>query len=153
MQTVAGHGWERGSKWNRGPIRVEDGPAPRNHYALTKVWAEMMGQMYAHSYGLSVIGVRIGWFARDLATANRLAASQIGTRIYLSHGDAQRFFARCVESPTPAPGEYVTLFATSQPPTEPLLDLEPAHRIIGYAPQDTWAQGLPFDYPNPSSSI
>src|SRR5215212_8080658 len=37
MQTVTGHGWPPRA------IRVEEGPAPVNHYALTKVWAEAMG--------------------------------------------------------------------------------------------------------------
>ena len=32
----------------------------------------------------------------------------------------------------------------SRPPGEERLDLEPARRIIGYEPRDTWPEGLPF---------
>ncbi|MGE3913751.1 MAG: NAD-dependent epimerase/dehydratase family protein, partial [Chloroflexota bacterium] len=55
------------------PVTVEDGPAPINHYALTKVWAEATGDMYARVHNLSVISVRIGWLPRDTADARRLA--------------------------------------------------------------------------------
>ncbi len=46
---------------------------PTNHYALTKLWAEQMGEMYSRVYGLSVIAARIGWMV--LATARKRVSS------------------------------------------------------------------------------
>lgn len=127
-------------------IRIEDGPAPTNHYAMTKVWAEEMGKMMARVYGLSVVNVRIGWLPRNPEEADGLKSDAKGPDEYLSHGDAQRFYERVVESPSPRPGEAVTLFATSKPAQFERLDLEPARRVLGYAPQDVWPQGLNFEY-------
>ncbi len=128
-----------------GLVRVEDGPAPVNHYALAKVWAEQMGEMYARVHGLSVISVRIGWLPRNQREAAALVASPHGRDIFLSHDDAARFFERCVESQAPEPGRSVILFATSRPARMERLDLAPARETIGYEPEDVWPQGLPFD--------
>ncbi|MCC9075576.1 NAD(P)-dependent oxidoreductase [Litorilinea aerophila] len=138
LQTVTGHGWPGRA------VRIEDGPKPVNHYALTKVWAEVMGDMYARVYGLSVISARIGWLPRNPTEAKRLVESKIGKDVFFSHGDAQRFFERCVESPTPGPGESAIVFAVSKPAEIERLELEPARRILGYEPQDVWPEGLPF---------
>ena len=137
-QTV--NGWGRETE----PIRVADGARPTNHYALTKIWAETMGEMYARCYDLSVINVRLGWLPRDAAFAQRVQQSERGVDIFLSHDDAGRFFARCVESEQPAAGEAVTVFATSKPLRNQRLDLSPARELLDYVPQDTWPQGLPF---------
>jgi uronate dehydrogenase len=140
MQTVTGHGWpER-------PIRIEEGPAPVNHYALTKVWAEDMGDMVARVHGISVVNVRIGWLPRNPGEADRLKASAIGPDAFFSHADAQRFYERVVESPNPGPGESVTVFATSKPARIERMALEPARRILGYEPQDVWPNGLNYEY-------
>lgn len=140
LQTVEGHGWT-------GPtIRLADGPAPTNHYGLTKVWAEAMGEMYARQYGLSVICPRLGWFPRDAEDARRLNGHEIGPRVYLSHDDAGRFFERCVESQTPQPGEFAIVFAVSRSTGHAAMDLKPARRILGYKPQDSWPKGLSFSF-------
>ena len=123
-----------------------DEAAPVNHYALTKVWAEEMGRMYARVHNLSVILVRIGWFPRNTGEALRLAAYPRGPSVYLSHTDAARFFERCVESAVPAPGEAVTLFAISRPAGERRLDMRASRETVGYEPQDTWPEGLPFPH-------
>jgi uronate dehydrogenase len=138
LQTVTGHGWKDEM------VRVEDGARPVNHYALTKVWAEAMGDMYARCFGLSVISARIGWLPRNQEEAARLVANRIGADVYFSHRDAQLFFERCVESPTPVPGESAIVFAISKPAGIERLDLEPSRRILGYEPQDVWPHGLPF---------
>jgi uronate dehydrogenase len=126
------------------PVKVEDGPAPVNHYALTKAWAELAGDMYARVHNLSVISVRIGWFPRNTGECRRLAASPRGPDIFLSHDDCNRFHALCVESSDPPPGTAVILQASSRPVGRSRMDLESARRVIGYVPQDTWPEGLPF---------
>jgi uronate dehydrogenase len=126
------------------PVKVEDGPMPVNHYALTKVWSEAAGDMYARIHNLSVISVRIGWFPRNTEECRRLAASPFGRDIFLSHNDSDRFLALCVESEKPAPGTSVILSAASKPVGVGRLDLTLAKKVIGYEPQDTWPEGLPF---------
>jgi len=138
VQVISGH------RFRDRAVTVEDGPAPTNHYALTKAWAETAGEMYARVHNLSVISVRIGWFPRNTEEARRLAASQFGRDIFLSHDDSDRFLALCVESTQPPPGTSVILQATSRPTVAPRMDLEPARRVIGYEPRDTWPEGLPF---------
>ncbi len=138
VQVISGHA--RGDR----PIAVEDGPRPVNHYALTKAWAEIAGDMYARVHGLSVISVRIGWFPRNTEEARRLAVSPVGPDIYLSHDDANRFFVRCVESEQPPGGTAITLQATSRPATRARMEIESARAWIGYEPRDIWPEGLPF---------
>jgi nucleoside-diphosphate-sugar epimerase len=138
LQTVTGHGWPDA------PVRIEDGPRPVNHYALTKVWAEVMGDMYARNHDISVINARIGWLPRNAKEAKALAEAKIGPDVFFSHRDAQLFFERCVESSEPRPGRAVTVFAISKPKHIERLDLEPARTLLAYEPQDVWPEGLPF---------
>jgi uronate dehydrogenase len=139
LQVVTGH------RRQRDFVRTEDGPAPVNHYALTKAWAELMGEMYAHVHGMSVLSIRIGWLPRNPTEAARLAEARNGPDVFFSHNDAAQFFERCVESATPEAGQAAILFATSRPAGTERLDLEPARRLIGYEPQDVWPEGLPFE--------
>lgn len=141
MQTVTGHGWPDHA------LKIEDGPAPVNHYALSKVWAEEMGYMMARNNpAMSIVNVRIGWLPRNPGEADRLKAARIGPDCFFSHADAQRFYERVVESPAPGPGEAVTVFATSIPAQIERMDLTPAKEILGYEPQDVWPNGLNYDY-------
>ncbi len=139
VQTISGFGRREGT------LHIEEGAKPVNHYALTKVWAEEMGHMYARVYGMSVVNVRIGWLPRDPGEAAVLKASGFGRDSFFSHNDAARFYERVVESPTPAPGESVTVFAISKYVNHNRLDMEPARRVLGYIPQDTWPEGLPYE--------
>jgi nucleoside-diphosphate-sugar epimerase len=138
VQVISGH------RFPNRAITVADGPAPTNHYALTKAWSETAGDMYARVHNLSVISVRIGWLPRNREEAERLVASPHGPDIFFSHDDSNRFHTCCVESDNPLPGQSVILHASSIPATMERMELEPARRIIGYEPRDVWPQGLPF---------
>jgi nucleoside-diphosphate-sugar epimerase len=126
-------------------IGVDEGLRPRNLYALTKAWGEIMGDMYAKMYDLSVINVRIGWLPRSLQQAQAIAKSDYAQNIYLSYDDAQRFFERCVESDIPTAGESIVVFAGSKTAEVPHMDLEPARALLGYIPQDRWPENMPFE--------
>ena len=142
VQVITGH------RFPDRPVKVEDGPAPVNHYGLTKAWAELTGAMYARVHNLSVISVRIGWLPRNNQEAQRLRQSPFGPDVFFSHNDSNRFHTLCVESDNPLPGQSVILHASSRPVRMARMDLEPARRIIGYEPQDTWPEGLPFEIEN-----
>jgi uronate dehydrogenase len=128
-------------------IGVDEGLRPRNLYALTKAWGEIMGDMYAKMYNLAVINVRIGWLPRSLEQAQAIAKSEYAQNIYLSYADAQRFFVRCVESEVPAAGESIVVFAGSKTAEIPHMDLEPARQLLGYVPQDHWPENMPYAVP------
>lgn len=121
------------------PRGTDEGPAPTNHYGLTKAWAEQMGEMYARCYGMSVIAARIGWLPRD-AEGVRILLRHRGMKHYLSPGDAGRFFACAVE----AEGvRFAVLYACGATPADPpSCDMEPAKRLIGFVPRDAWPEGL-----------
>ena len=140
-----------------------DGVAPLHEYALTKVWAEQLGEMYSRVFGLSVVLARIGWFVRNEAEAEAMWQAESGAldgleagsgfSVYLSHDDAGRFYQGCVETApngaAAAAGECITTFVTSRQPT-PRLDIEPAARLLGFEPVDTFPEGLPFPTAPPS---
>jgi nucleoside-diphosphate-sugar epimerase len=137
VQVAFGHDW-----WTR-PVRLEDGPRVINHYALTKLWAEDMGEMYARIYEMSVIAARLGWLPRSKEHAEELSASPFGKDVYLSHGDAGRFFLACVNADL-APGRFEALYATSKPAGQAKVDISATEKLIGYKPQDRWPEGQPY---------
>lgn len=124
-----------------GPLSADTPPAPNNHYGLTKVWAEQMGEMYARCWGLSVIATRIGWLPRRLMNPDTVREDSIIHDLYLSPDDAGRFFTCAVE----AEGvDFAILYACGPGrPGQPCVDLEPSRRLIGYEPRDRWPTGLP----------
>ena len=126
------------------PVMLEDGTAPRNHYAVTKVMAEAMADMYAHRHDMSVIVVRPGWLPRELHHVHGIMKSEWGQAVYFSPNDAGRFFRCCVEA---VGVKHAVLFATSKSNGKIVFDIEPALELIGYEPQDVWPQNCPHPLP------
>jgi uronate dehydrogenase len=119
---------------------------PDNHYALTKLWAETMGRMYAHRFGMRVLAVRLAWMVRDVEEATKMAHSS-RPDLYLSADDAGRFFRAAVARPVQG---FEVVYAASRE-GEATFDMEPARRLIGYEAVDRWPEGLSFDFaPTPS---
>jgi len=135
-----------GGAWKKNDVVPPDyGVRPINHYALTKVWSEEMGRMYARLYPLSVVNARIGWLPRHPEGARRLE-ERGGMNVYLSHGDAGRFFERCAVSERPRQGECATVFALSKPQSVEVLERGSAREWLGYEPEDTFPEGLNYAY-------
>jgi uronate dehydrogenase len=124
-----------------GPWPIEpDAPfCPRDWYAVTKVAAEAAGQTYARNHGLTVIALRLGWFPRTREHATELSQTVRGKNIYLSPGDAGRFFARAIEAPL-APG-FSVVFVASRPIDKVIFNLEPTKKLLDWQPQDQWPTG------------
>ncbi len=122
------------------PIGVDVQPTPRYWYAAAKVFLEAAGRAFAEKFGQSVISVRLGWCPRTKEQVEEIAASDWAQDVYLSPGDAGRFFTAAVEAPTEI--GYAVLYATSRPRRQAYVDLEPARRLIGWEPQETWPQGV-----------
>lgn len=121
------------------PVTASLPPRPRYLYAATKVFLEALGQVYAGNHGIEVLAVRLGWCPRDRGQIEEIAQSAIGQDVFLSPGDAGRFFVGCVEADKlPA---YAVAFATSLPTHSLRYDLGPARRLVDYQPQDRWPTG------------
>ncbi len=119
-----------------------DARFPTNHYGLTKLWAEDMGRLYATRYGISVLAVRLGWVVRSQAEFALLAATPKTRHLFLSHRDAQEFFVHCLRADT---GPFSVVYAFSRQLDGEVFDMEPARRILGFEPHDTFPEGVSFE--------
>jgi len=103
------------------------------------VFLEAIGQVYAAQHGLEVMAVRLGWVPRDLKQVAEIASEHVYQDVYLSPGDAGRFFTAAVGAEKLPP--YSVVYATSRPQHTVQYDLEPARRLFGYEPQESWPTG------------
>jgi uronate dehydrogenase len=124
------------------PASVEQ-RLPNNHYALTKVWAEQMGELYARRFGMSVIAVRLGWMVRNPDEARHMLELKIFD-CYVSREDGARALAAAAE----VDGiKFEIVYAASRG-GERVFDMEPARRLLGFEPRERWPEGLPFALPD-----
>ena len=112
---------------------------PNNHYALTKVWAEQMGELYARRFGLSVVAVRLGWMVRNPDEARHMQQLKIFD-CYVSRADGARALAAAVEA---ADIKFEIVYAASRG-GERVFDMDPARRLLGFEAEQRWPEGLPF---------
>jgi nucleoside-diphosphate-sugar epimerase len=129
--------------WQRftGPLPIgPNGPvSPRAWYASAKVFLEATGRSFAELHGCNVLAVRLGWCPRTRDHAEELARTEWGPDVYLSPGDAGRFFARAVA----ALGNirFAVVYAMSRHIKKQYHDMTGARDLLGYDPQDTWPEG------------
>jgi nucleoside-diphosphate-sugar epimerase len=130
--------WQR----QRGPwpVRADDPPSPRYWYAACKMFLEGAGRGFAETHGISTIVVRLGWCPRTREHVEELIHTPWGPDVYLSPGDAGRFFACAVEAP--ADLRFAVVYASSRPARSGQFDLGPAKDLLGFEPRDTWPEGL-----------
>jgi hypothetical protein len=121
------------------PIGVDVQPTPRYWYAAGKLFLEGAGRSFAEKFGMEVIAVRLGWCPRTPEQVEEIRAEAWAQDVYLSPGDAGRFFACAVQAKLPQ--KYVLTYATSKP-KRVMYDLESARRMLGYEPQESWPQGI-----------
>jgi NAD(P)-dependent dehydrogenase (short-subunit alcohol dehydrogenase family) len=121
------------------PVTAEAPPSPRGWYAATKLFQEAAGRAFAAKYGISVIAARLGWCPRDRAHIKELSQTEWGPDVYLSPGDAGRFFARAVEPKVDI--RFEVIYVTSRPVRKVIYDSTPARELLGYEPRDAWPEG------------
>jgi len=128
------------------PVRPAgvDERRPNNHYALTKVWAEEMGELYAHRFGMSALAVRLGWMVRTPDEARHMQELKIFD-CYVSRADGARALAAAVEADVEAI-RFEIVYAASRG-GERVFDMEPARRLLGFEAEQRWPEGLPFALP------
>jgi hypothetical protein len=103
------------------------------------MFLEGAGLVFAESAGMSIVTVRLGWCPRNQEHAEELARTDWGPNVYLSPGDAGRFFTCAVEAP--ANFRHAVVYACSRPLRREVYDSQPGRDLLGYRPQDTWPQG------------
>lgn len=121
------------------PVRASDPPSPRYWYAATKMFLESIGRGFAETHGLSVIVVRLGWCPRTPEQVREIHASDWAQDVYLSPGDAGRFFAAAVRANDV---KFAIVYATSKPRKTVYQDLEPAKTLLGFVPSESFPEGL-----------
>jgi len=121
------------------PIRPGDPVSPKAWYAATKMFMESIGRSYSEMHGMSAIIARLGWCPRTPEQVTEIAASEHFRDVFLSPGDAGRFFACCVEAPDTV--RHAVVYAASRALVQPRFDLSSAEKILGYIPQESWPQG------------
>ncbi len=120
------------------PVTPDTPYQPRYLYACTKVFLEALGQVYAREHGIEVLAVRLGWCPRP-GQEEEFAQSAFGKDVYLSPGDAGRFFAAAVEADKLPP--YAVAYAASRHVTTQMYDLTSARELLGWEPRDRWPDG------------
>ena len=118
------------------PIRATDLPSPKYWYAATKMFMESIGHSFAEMHGISVIVARLGWCPRTREQETEIAGMEWARDVYLSPGDAGRFFACAAEAP--ASVRHAIVYATSRWIVRERFDLSGAKALLGYEPQDRW---------------
>ncbi|MBP3955510.1 NAD(P)-dependent oxidoreductase [Gemmata sp. G18] len=117
------------------PVTPESPPRPRYLYACTKVFLEALGQVYAKEHGIEVLAVRLGWCPRP-GQEEEFRQSELGPDVYLSPGDAGRFFAATVEVAKLPP--FAVVYATSLHTQIRQYDLTSSRELLGWEPRDRW---------------
>ncbi|MFM8271713.1 MAG: NAD-dependent epimerase/dehydratase family protein [Gemmata sp.] len=121
------------------PVQVDLAPRPRYLYACTKLFLEALGQVYAKEHALEVLAVRLGWCPRP-GQEEEFRASELGPDVYLSPGDAGRFFAAAVEAPALPP--FAVVYATSRHVNRHAYDLSASQQLLAWEPRDRWPEGM-----------
>lgn len=121
------------------PVGADVQPTPRYWYAAAKLFLEGAGRAFADAFGIEVIAVRLGWCPRTKEQVAEIAATDWAQDVYLSPGDAGRFFACAVEAPGPI--SFAVVYATSKPVKILRYDLETARKLLSYEPKEMWPQG------------
>ncbi len=121
------------------PVGVDVQPTPRYWYAAAKMFLEAAGRSFAEKFGLEVIAVRLGWCPRTPEQVEEIRAEQWAQDVYLSPGDAGRFFACAAEATLGR--KFNVVYATSKP-KRVMYDLETTKRLLGFEPSESWPQGI-----------
>ena len=102
---------------------------PRNLYAASKVWAESLARVYAHTSDLSCLCIRIGWVIAEDRPPNPNAVD-----IWCSQRDIAQLVERCIAAPEDL--RFGIYYGMSKNRWN-WVDLEAAREQVGYEPQDS----------------
>ena len=118
------------------PICADDPVTPKYWYAATKMFMEAIGQGFAEMHGMSVIVARLGWCPRTREQEAEVAAAEWAHDVYLSPGDAGRFFACAAEAAETV--RHAVVYAASRYVVRERFDLSGAKTLLGFEPRERW---------------
>jgi uronate dehydrogenase len=121
------------------PIDANVQPTPRYWYAAAKMFLEAAGRAFAEKFGTEVIAARLGWCPRTPEQVEEIRAETWAQEVYLSPGDAGRFFACAAEAKLVK--KFNVVYATSKA-KHPMYDLDTAKTLLGFEPHECWPQGI-----------
>lgn len=117
---------------------------PDSLYAVSKIFGEAIGRLYADRQGMSVICLRIGAVrehddptnaaSEQSSLLQHLTADQLGRRlraVWLSHRDCAQLITCALETDT----RFAVVYGVSNNPGR-FWDLDGARDLIGYQPVD-----------------
>jgi uronate dehydrogenase len=105
-------------------VAPSDPVRPDTLYAVTKVFGEALGRLYADKWGLTVVCLRIGSLAERPTSVHELA-------MWLSQRDAVQLFTRAISAPGTG---FLVVYGTSRSRWSSWNN--PGATQIGYAPKD-----------------
>jgi len=111
------------------PVTHEWPTKPTAYYPASKVWGEALGHVYAHTHGLSVICLRIGW-VNDEDCPHTYGWARAG---WLSKRDAVQFVVKAIEAPSDL--RYDVFYGLSNSRWN-WQDIDHAREVLGYEPLD-----------------
>lgn len=122
-----------GYRFRSDVITSDSPPLPLNPYAVSKLIGEEMGRAFAAETGGDFIALRIGniWPGEN-APGPGLGIGSWGQEMWLSNRD----FLHAMDCAVAAPRLGFALFNLISDNPGMRWDIEPARRLLGYAPQD-----------------
>jgi nucleoside-diphosphate-sugar epimerase len=103
-------------------------PRPLSFYACSKVFGEALAHMYAYTYGLSCLCLRIGWVLPEDSVPHPRAQM-----LWCSQRDAVQLVERCINAPDSL---LFDVFFGHSESRYSLVDIQHAKEVLGYVPQD-----------------
>lgn len=116
-----------------GPITEDLPPIPGNPYGGTKLMGERLGRSVAAAFGITFIGLRIGWCQRGENRPETLP-DDWSRSIWLSDRDFVQLLTRAVEAELD-PGSFAVVNGTSRN-AGTRWSPDAAERLLGYVPED-----------------
>lgn len=117
-----------------GPITPTSAPRPGNAYGATKLVGERLGRGFAAAYGMTFIGLRIGWVQPGANRPETLDPATGDVSIWLSNRDLVSLFTAAIEAEL-AEGSWVVVNGLSRNEGT-RWTLDEAARTLGYIPED-----------------
>ncbi|KAL6059058.1 NAD+ dependent glucose-6-phosphate dehydrogenase [Balamuthia mandrillaris] len=135
-----GEAEEAAKKKKKQGMQIEDVPFPDSLYAVSKLFGEDLGKLFALQYGLEFVALRIGWIRLndDPSDTRGTSAEEYMRAMYLSHRDAVGFFEKALTAPIQplTPGiPFMMCYACSNNGRK-IWDMQPSIHRLGYAPLD-----------------
>ena len=115
-------------------VKTDSPVRPLDLYGVGKVFGEALGNYFAYQEGMEVIAIRIGGhISMELSLENNEQPNKGQRNSYISEGDMNRLFKRCIEAELDEP--FLLVHGVSDNEYK-YLDLSDTKKKLGYKPED-----------------